>query len=50
VRVIANDQADHEAAGHRGVPNCAFRGEPFFGQARLDALLGRLGQHRVRER
>jgi 2-hydroxychromene-2-carboxylate isomerase len=49
-RVIANNQADHEAAGHWGVPTCAFRGEPFFGQDRLDVLLWRLRQHGLRER
>ena len=29
--VIEQNQQDHEAAGHWGVPTCAFRGEPFFG-------------------
>ena len=41
-RVIEQNQKDHEAAGHWGVPTCAFRGEPFFGQDRLDVLLWRL--------
>ena len=40
--VIEQNQKDHEAAGHWGVPTCAFRGEPFFGQDRLDVLLWRL--------
>ena len=40
--VIEQNQADHAAAGHWGVPTCAFRGEPFFGQDRLDLLLWRL--------
>ena len=40
--VIEQNQADHDAAGHWGVPTCAFRGEPFFGQDRLDVLLWRL--------
>lgn len=48
--VIAQSQADHEAAGHWGVPTCAFRGEPFFGQDRLDILLWRLRQHGLEER
>lgn len=39
---IQNNQADHTKAGHWGVPTCAFRGEPFFGQDRLDVLLWRL--------
>ncbi len=48
--VIEQNQADHEAAGHWGVPTCAFRGEPFFGQDRLDVLLWRLRQHGLAER
>jgi 2-hydroxychromene-2-carboxylate isomerase len=48
--VIEQNQADHEAAGHWGVPTCAFRGEPFFGQDRLDVLLWRLQQNGLRER
>jgi len=40
--VIENNQSDHHQAGHWGVPTCAFRGEPFFGQDRLDVLLWRL--------
>jgi 2-hydroxychromene-2-carboxylate isomerase len=47
---IEQNQKDHEAAGHWGVPTCAFRGEPFFGQDRLDVLLWRLRQHGLRER
>lgn len=48
--VIEKNQADHQAAGHWGVPTCAFRGEPFFGQDRLDVLLWRLRQNGLRER
>jgi 2-hydroxychromene-2-carboxylate isomerase len=48
--VIADNQKHHEAAGHWGVPTCTFRGEPFFGQDRLDVLLWRLRQHGLRER
>ena len=40
--VIENNQADHAKAGHWGVPTCAYKGEPFFGQDRLDVLLWRL--------
>jgi 2-hydroxychromene-2-carboxylate isomerase len=43
--VIAQNEKDHAAAGHWGVPTCAFRGEPFFGQDRLDVLLWRLEQN-----
>ena len=39
---IQKNQTDHEAAGHWGVPTCAYKGEPFFGQDRLDILLWRL--------
>ncbi len=42
---IEANQRDLEAAGHWGVPTCAFQGEPFFGQDRLDVLLWRLEQH-----
>jgi 2-hydroxychromene-2-carboxylate isomerase len=44
-QVIAANEAAHADAGHWGVPTCAFRGEPFFGQDRLDVLLWRLRQH-----
>ena len=40
--VIEANQADHEKAGHWGVPTCTYKGEPFFGQDRLDVLLWRL--------
>ena len=49
-RAIEQNQQDHEAAGHWGVPTCAFRGEPFFGQDRLDVLLWRLEQAGLQER
>lgn len=48
--VIAQNQADHETAGHWGVPTCAFKGEPFFGQDRLDVLLWRLKQAGLKTR
>ncbi len=48
--VVQNNQADHEKAGHWGVPTCAFRGEPFFGQDRLDLLLWRLRKEGLQER
>jgi 2-hydroxychromene-2-carboxylate isomerase len=31
-----------DAAGHWGVPTMVFRGEPFFGQDRIDTLRWRL--------
>lgn len=48
--VIEQNQADHEAAGHWGVPTCAFEGEPFFGQDRLDVLLWKLEQSGLQKR
>lgn len=47
---ILENQADHQSAGHWGVPTCAFEGEPFFGQDRLDVLLWRLQQSGLAER
>ncbi len=48
--IIRENEADHAEAGHWGVPTVAFRGEPFFGQDRLDVLLWRLKQHGLEER
>jgi 2-hydroxychromene-2-carboxylate isomerase len=47
---IEQNQKDHEAVGHWGVPTCAFDGEPFFGQDRLDVLLWRLEQAGLKRR
>lgn len=41
---IEQNEADQKAAGHWGVPLMVFRGEPFFGQDRLDVLLWRMRQ------
>ena len=49
-QVIEQNHADHAEAGHWGVPTCVFRGEPFFGQDRLDVLLWRLQQHGLKAR
>lgn len=48
--VIEQNQQAHEASGHWGVPTCAFRGEPFFGQDRLDVLLWRLTKEGLKAR
>ena len=48
--VIQNNQADHEKAGHWGVPTCAYKGEPFFGQDRIDVLQWRLQQKGLQRR
>ncbi len=42
---IEANQKAHAAAGHWGVPTAVFRGEPFFGQDRIDHLVWRLEQH-----
>jgi len=41
---IAANEAALEAAGHWGVPTLAFRGEPFFGQDRIDLAILRMEQ------
>lgn len=46
--IIQANQKAHLEAGHWGVPTCAFEGEPFFGQDRLDALLWRMKQRGLR--
>jgi len=43
--MIEQNQKDHLAAGHWGVPTMVFAGEPFFGQDRFDLLVWRLEQH-----
>ena len=48
--IIQENQKAHQAAGHWGVPTCAFEGEPFFGQDRLEALLWRMKQRGLEAR
>jgi 2-hydroxychromene-2-carboxylate isomerase len=48
--IIQENQKAHQDSGHWGVPTCAFEGEAFFGQDRLDVLLWRLKQHGLKER
>lgn len=50
VSVIEENQLAHTAAGHWGVPTCAFQGEAFFGQDRLDVLLWRLKKEGLAKR
>lgn len=47
--IAAQNQKALEEAGHWGVPTTVFKGEPFFGQDRLDVLLWRLKQHGLAE-
>jgi 2-hydroxychromene-2-carboxylate isomerase len=48
--VIEQNQQAHATAGHWGVPTCAYKGEPFFGQDRLDVLLWRLKKEGLLDR
>jgi len=41
---LRENEAAQQSAGHWGVPLFVFRGEPFFGQDRLDVLLWRMKQ------
>lgn len=47
--IEANQDALKDA-GHWGVPTMVFKGEPFFGQDRIDLLIWRLKQHGLEER
>src|SRR5260221_10189236 len=41
-RIIADNERDHAASGHWGVPTFVFENEPFFGQDRFDLLIWRM--------
>ena len=43
--IIEENQEAHHATGHGGVPNMAFRGEPFFGQDMFDCFFWRLAEN-----
>jgi len=45
---IEQNHADLDAAGHWGVPTMVLRGEPFFGQDRIETLRWRLDQYGLR--
>jgi 2-hydroxychromene-2-carboxylate isomerase len=47
---IEQNQKDHAAAGHWGVPTMVFQGEPFFGQDRFDLLVWRLQRQGLAQR
>lgn len=47
---IERNQAELDASGHWGVPTLVFKGEPFFGQDRVDTLRWRLDQAGVARR
>ena len=40
--IIADNEKDHAASGHWGVPTFVFENEPFFGQDRIDLLIWRM--------
>jgi 2-hydroxychromene-2-carboxylate isomerase len=41
-RIISDNERDHAASGHWGVPTFVFESEPFFGQDRIDLLIWRM--------
>jgi 2-hydroxychromene-2-carboxylate isomerase len=47
---VAANQAALEAAGHWGVPTLVFKGEPFFGQDRVEACVWRMQKHGLARR
>jgi 2-hydroxychromene-2-carboxylate isomerase len=47
--IIKGNEEAHRKSGHWGVPTFAFRGEPFFGQDRIDALLWRLEKNGLKK-
>ncbi|WP_170004675.1 2-hydroxychromene-2-carboxylate isomerase [Pseudopontixanthobacter vadosimaris] len=49
-REIAANQDALEAAGHWGVPTLVYKGEPFFGQDRIELALWRMQQDGLAER
>jgi 2-hydroxychromene-2-carboxylate isomerase len=49
-KVIEGNEEAQQKAGHWGVPLFVFKGEPFFGQDRIDALMWRMRQCGLKER
>jgi 2-hydroxychromene-2-carboxylate isomerase len=41
-QIIVDNEKDHAASGHWGVPTFVFDNEPFFGQDRIDMLIWRM--------
>jgi 2-hydroxychromene-2-carboxylate isomerase len=50
MKIIEKNEELGHASGHGGVPNAIFRGEPFWGQDRVDVLLWRLKQNGLTKR
>jgi 2-hydroxychromene-2-carboxylate isomerase len=49
-RIITDNERDHAASGHWGVPTFVFEGEPFFGQDRIDLLIWRMESKGLKRR
>ena len=49
-KIVADNEAAHAASNHWGVPCFVYKGEPFFGQDRIDLLVWRLKQNGLQER
>lgn len=50
IAVVEKNQKWCHASGHGGVPNAVFRGEPFWGQDRIEALVWRMKQNGLTHR
>jgi 2-hydroxychromene-2-carboxylate isomerase len=50
IAIVDKNQEWCHASGHGGVPNAVFRGEPFWGQDRIEALIWRLNQNGLTRR
>jgi 2-hydroxychromene-2-carboxylate isomerase len=50
IAIVEKNQEWCHASGHGGVPNAVFRGEPFWGQDRIEALVWRMKQNGLTER
>ena len=50
IAVVDKNQEWCHASGHGGVPNAVFRGEPFWGQDRIEALVWRMEQNGLTRR
>jgi len=50
IAIVEKNQEWCHASGHGGVPNAVFRGEPFWGQDRIEALIWRMNQNGLTHR
>lgn len=50
IDIVSQNQDWCHASGHGGVPNAVFRGEPFWGQDRIEQLVWRMKQSGLSER